>query len=39
MEGRILLRPAVDRCHLRPRFERALILICAHDEEHAMGLA
>src|SRR4051794_20754338 len=21
-----------------PRFERALILICAHDEEHAMGL-
>jgi putative transcriptional regulator len=22
-----------------PRFERALILICAHDEEHAMGLA
>jgi len=22
-----------------PRFERALMLICAHDEEHAMGLA
>jgi putative transcriptional regulator len=22
-----------------PRFERALILICAHDKEHAMGLA
>ncbi|THD51418.1 YqgE/AlgH family protein [Phenylobacterium sp.] len=22
-----------------PRFERALILVCAHDEEHAMGLA
>ena len=22
-----------------PRFERALILICAHDAEHAMGLA
>jgi putative transcriptional regulator len=22
-----------------PRFERALILICAHDGEHAMGLA
>jgi len=22
-----------------PRFERALILICAHDNEHAMGLA
>ena len=22
-----------------PRFERALILICAHDPEHAMGLA
>ena len=22
-----------------PRFERALILICAHDEAHAMGLA
>ena len=22
-----------------PRFERALVLICAHDEEHAMGLA
>jgi putative transcriptional regulator len=22
-----------------PRFERALILICAHDREHAMGLA
>src|SRR3954454_11942443 len=22
-----------------PRFERALILICAHDETHAMGLA
>lgn len=22
-----------------PRFERAVILICAHDEEHAMGLA
>ena len=22
-----------------PRFERALILICAHDEQHAMGLA
>jgi putative transcriptional regulator len=22
-----------------PRFERALILICAHDQEHAMGLA
>jgi putative transcriptional regulator len=22
-----------------PRFERALILICAHDEDHAMGLA
>jgi putative transcriptional regulator len=22
-----------------PRFERALILICAHDESHAMGLA
>ena len=22
-----------------PRFERALVLLCAHDEEHAMGLA
>jgi putative transcriptional regulator len=22
-----------------PRFERALILVCAHDDEHAMGLA
>ena len=22
-----------------PRFERALVLICAHDESHAMGLA
>ena len=22
-----------------PRFERALILICAHDHEHAMGIA
>lgn len=22
-----------------PRFERAVVLICAHDEEHAMGLA
>jgi len=22
-----------------PRFERALVLICAHDETHAMGLA
>jgi len=22
-----------------PRFERALILICAHDDQHAMGLA
>ena len=22
-----------------PRFERALILICAHDQDHAMGLA
>ncbi|HEX3887202.1 MAG TPA: YqgE/AlgH family protein [Phenylobacterium sp.] len=22
-----------------PRFERALILVCAHDREHAMGLA
>jgi putative transcriptional regulator len=22
-----------------PRFERALILICAHDQEHAMGVA
>ena len=22
-----------------PRFERALILVCAHDPEHAMGLA
>ena len=22
-----------------PRFERALILICAHDDDHAMGLA
>ena len=22
-----------------PRFERALILVCAHDQEHAMGLA
>src|SRR5258708_26520296 len=22
-----------------PRFERALILICAHDHEHAIGLA
>jgi putative transcriptional regulator len=22
-----------------PRFERALILVCAHDNEHAMGLA
>ena len=22
-----------------PRFERALILICAHDREHAMGIA
>jgi putative transcriptional regulator len=22
-----------------PRFERSLILICAHDEEHAMGIA
>ena len=22
-----------------PRFERALILVCAHDERHAMGLA
>ena len=22
-----------------PRFERALVLICAHDESHAMGIA
>ena len=22
-----------------PRFERSLILVCAHDEEHAMGIA
>lgn len=22
-----------------PRFERAVILVCAHDDEHAMGLA
>ena len=22
-----------------PRFERSLILICAHDDEHAMGVA
>ena len=22
-----------------PRFERALVLVCAHDEHHAMGLA
>ena len=22
-----------------PRFERAVVLVCAHDEEHAMGLA
>ncbi len=22
-----------------PRFERAVILVCAHDEEHAMGVA
>jgi putative transcriptional regulator len=22
-----------------PRFERALIFLCAHDAEHAMGLA
>src|SRR5437764_3388204 len=22
-----------------PRFERALILVCAHDRDHAMGLA
>lgn len=22
-----------------PRFERALILVCAHDEQHAMGVA
>jgi putative transcriptional regulator len=22
-----------------PRFERALILVCAHDQQHAMGLA
>lgn len=22
-----------------PRFERALVLLCAHDQEHAMGLA
>ncbi|WP_333585311.1 YqgE/AlgH family protein [Phenylobacterium sp.] len=22
-----------------PRFERAVVLICAHDEDHAMGLA
>src|SRR6185312_4170914 len=22
-----------------PRFERALILVCAHDDQHAMGLA
>jgi putative transcriptional regulator len=22
-----------------PRFERAVVLICSHDEEHAMGLA
>src|ERR1700739_2301482 len=22
-----------------PRFERALILVCAHDRQHAMGLA
>ena len=22
-----------------PRFERALVLVCAHDESHAMGLA
>src|ERR1700748_2613112 len=22
-----------------PRFERALILVCAHDHQHAMGLA
>jgi putative transcriptional regulator len=22
-----------------PRFERAVILVCAHDEDHAMGLA
>jgi putative transcriptional regulator len=24
---------------LDPRFERSLILVCAHDSEHAMGLA
>jgi putative transcriptional regulator len=34
--GRILIAmPGIDD----PRFERAVILMCAHDEDHAMGLA
>lgn len=36
LEGQLLIAmPGIGD----PRFERALILVCAHDAEHAMGLA
>lgn len=35
LSGRMLIAmPGIDD----PRFERALILLCAHDRDHAMGL-
>jgi putative transcriptional regulator len=36
LSGRMLIAmPGIED----PRFERAVVLICTHDEEHAMGLA
>ena len=36
LSGRLLIaRPGIDD----PRFERAVVLLCAHDAEHAIGLA
>src|SRR5215217_5506688 len=36
LAGRILIAmPGIDD----PRFERAVILVCAHNDEHAMGIA
>jgi len=36
LSGRLLIAmPGIED----PRFERAVVLICSHDEEHAMGLA
>ncbi len=36
LSGRLLIAmPGIDD----PRFERAVVFLCAHDEEHAIGLA